>query len=180
MMADIDWYSIEVDVAAAWVRDSLADGGQLSALVLARIDSYRTAEALLPDRFAASSENSLRSGIGASRDRANQAMAGFFDTVAPEATLLVEDDLWRPGDTIPGDYLVREFGERLIRFAPLNAQAVELLGYGSSGFPLNAFVAFGNSADLASAAFDDDFVDGIRTIIVSVLDGESYLRIAKA
>jgi hypothetical protein len=181
-----------LDAAAArpWVQRSLAQGALLSHAVAAEIERFVVATLLAPTRYGDGILDDIGRGIRA--EEADATSLAYLTRRGPGGgSLLVEDDLARPGDPglgdHPGHYSV--VGGRILRWADLDGAREQLswtLRAGSSRFPLNAFVLPVSAARaglMPGAEVGDEIVAAIArqvvAVIVSVFDAEAYVALAE-
>jgi hypothetical protein len=181
-----------LDAAAArpWVQRSLAQGALLSHAVAAEIERFVVATLLAPARYGDGILDDIGRGIRA--EEADATSLAYLTRRGPGGgSLLVEDDLARPGDPglgdHPGHYSVVD--GRILRWADLDGAREQLswtLRAGSSRFPLNAFVLPVSAAQaglMPGAEVGDEIVAAIArqvvAVIVSVFDAEAYVALAE-
>ncbi len=148
-VSEVDPAPIDFDRAADWVRDSLAQGSELSIRVARRLSDLSQAIVIGPTLDESQALDGQGQGI--SQVDADVALDRVVDALALTGakTLVVEDDLARRGD--PGlQGQVAFVGGRVLRWTDLSrAKASRLLRTGASGYPLNAFVCRPDAVSLS-------------------------------
>jgi hypothetical protein len=190
---DFRWTALQgryVETARQWVGASLAGGGELSAHIVVRLDDFVAGAVMVPPSLLPAPLEFDNVGGRVAATTTEQVTARWFaDLATRRTTLLVEDDLGRPGDPRAGEAAV--LGTTLIRWMPLTpgggAAAARLLRTGSSGYPLNAFLCAGDSADwdLSPAAavaprHQKQIALATVGIVTTVWDAECFLALTGA
>jgi hypothetical protein len=176
-----------------WVRESLGNGGAVSAAVLAacRFDAGRV-RAIVWDGTPQEHLSQFRRGgvlRAASRPVADLLLAQLLDTLARRggSCVVIEDDVMRrhdPALSLPGVPPSAFIGERIVHWADLQPvnEAIATIYAGASGYPRNAFVVARPCADLGLAdrqELDETFADSVAKSLLAVLvaayDAESFL-----
>lgn len=146
---------VDLTQAISWVRRSLSQGGEASQVVAERLGAMAHAILLVsPARVSVELGELDDSGRGLPGAEADEVAARLFGLVAMRgsATLVIEDDMRRRGD--PHGGRAAFVGNRLLHWQTLTEDgvaAVRFLRTNSSGYPLNAFVVAGTSAELRFA-----------------------------
>ena len=173
--------SIPGSMGVEWIRDSLRAGGGVAKHVLEASPSFSTIEALVPVAVQNTGEIAgFSQGIGISRASSLSAIVEHFqlDNSSSLQTLIVEDDLWRPGDPITDDWDYFVEGDRLVRSADFGPRAAMLLNMGASGYPLNAFLLRPDTRATGTSQLESkcaDILSRIQVTISAVFDAESYI-----
>jgi hypothetical protein len=179
---------IDADLAADWVRGSLAQGSDLARLVTQRLPQLTIALVLsLPSILQGRRLVLDDVGRGLSSSASDAVAKEFFMKLAKKMplTLIVEDDLARRGDPRVGRAAFVD--DRLIRWEEINEdgfRAAKLLRSGASGYPLNAFICRGSSRELnleedrqLLVIEEEQIVDSTDAVVASVWDAEAYVAV---
>jgi hypothetical protein len=191
-------YQISAEAAQDWVRESLAQGSGLAALVITYLPTFTTAVLLIDSVHVPSCGLALDNMSRSMRLSEAEALAAqFLRDVSKDCklTLVVEDDLARRGDPNLGRVVSRQrvfspaafVGDRVIRWAKVEEEAqdaAKLLRHGSSGYPLNAYLCRGDAAKLGlqsgaelSTMVQDGLARSVVGVLVTVWDAETFVAV---
>jgi len=175
--------------AHQWLCDSLGEGFDLSAAVLAT-DLLRGGQFLtiVSSGFQRSAFD-YRTGGVIFQEGAREKLAHLLAELRHQgATLVVVEDNIRsrrhPSVSRRGEP-TSFIGDRVIHWAEIGTavnEAAETVAYGASGYPLNAFVVAKASSDLGLVDGEDapenlaqEVAANLRAIVVAAFDAESFL-----
>ena len=178
-------YPISAEAAQDWVRESLAQGSDLAALVSTHLPAFTTAVILTDCARVPSCDVALDNiGRGMNLSEAHFLFRRLLGDVARgrELTLIVEHESARRGD--PNLGRVAFIGDRVIRWVNVGEEAqdaVELLHW-SSGYPLNAYLCRGDACELGlqsgaelSSIVQDGLARSVVGVVVTVWDAEAFV-----
>jgi len=178
-----------LEEARSWLEDSLGQGFDLSVAVLAAgVLEQGRCVAIVPDDFNRVPFNFSHGGVvgqQSSRERLAKVLQRLGTSGA--RAVLVEDST--AGRTDPHFSHRGEpsafIGERVIHWSDLSAggpQAMEVVAWGTGGYPTNAFVLTQSSQDLglvdrqdAPKDLAEEVAASLLAIVVAAFDAESYL-----
>jgi hypothetical protein len=164
-----------------WLRESLSQGALLSSAALAGLPlDDGEAAALVPEDFHGSPVFTESAGVRAAG--ADAGLARWLAASGRAGTLVIEDELARPGDPVlsrlTAPYLTEE--GRVYWFVGIEPSAAERgvtrLHESSSGYPTNAFV-LSVPVDHVTAIgpLAERLPTILRAIVVAAFDAESFV-----
>ena len=185
----LNYVSLEIEFVQArnWVQHSLCDGSELAQLIATKLDQFTSAQLMIsPDWGIHDLTNLDDTGRGISIAASNVVVDFALDALIRSGakTLIVEDDLHRPGDQhFPSRGVM--IADRVIQWTHLDTgdidAAVQLLRTAGSGYPTNAYVS-----DLAPSHLGllhkqlnlnhiETLADSVTGIFASVYDAETFV-----
>lgn len=188
-----DNISLEIELVPArnWVHHSLCDGSELAQLIGTKLDQFTSARLMVsPDWGLDILTNLDNTGRGINT-AASDGVVGFaLDALIQSGakTLIVEDDLNRPGDPHfpPKGVMV---ADRVIQWVHLDMEdsdaAVQLLRTAGSGYPTNAYLSdlappqLGLLQEQLNPKDMEILTSSVVGIFVSVYDAETFVLLLR-
>jgi hypothetical protein len=178
---------LDRNLALTWALFSLS-GSHIQAVGESFVVTCENFDLVLPSAVSSFQGKTLAAGLGFKHADSDEAMRAYLQDFENSGakTLVVEDEISRRGDPIRGGP-VAYYRDKVFRWCLLGGdamRAVQLLRFGSSGYPLNAYVSPLSPQELSlspdselGASFPDAIKSALLAVIVSALDAETFLVI---
>jgi hypothetical protein len=172
-----------------WARESLGGGLEVASRALKLLDSDLGVFFVVAPSDAPLADRDPRASAGLLQDTADAALLPFVLALHDARTVLVEDELGLRADFRLGSELgdgsrwanVAFVGEHVVWWGEVDGRAVELMRFGSSGYPRTAFVLSETPDALRLRDREaleeqtiESIVDSISAVVVGIYDDESY------